>query len=114
VVVLPYLEATQSGVAQIAMSFEKPMIGTTVGGMPDAIKDDVTGLLVPPGDSAALSAALIRYFDEQLAQPFSVNMRVDKETASWLPLVQLIEELAAPSTAPAPMPAATVGSPRVL
>ncbi|MCS6841726.1 MAG: glycosyltransferase, partial [Roseiflexus sp.] len=38
-VVLPYLEATQSGVAQLAIGFEKPMIATSVGGMPETIRD---------------------------------------------------------------------------
>ena len=36
-VVLPYLEATQSGMAQIALGFEKPVIATSVGGMAETI-----------------------------------------------------------------------------
>ena len=110
-VVLPYLEVTQSGVAQIALGFEKPVIATSVGGMAETIIDGQTGLIVPPGDNAALSAAIVRYFQEQLAEPFARNIHDTKETASWMPLVRLIEELAAPvvaasaeQTAPAPSP----------
>jgi len=61
-VVLPYLEATQSGVAQLAIGFEKPMIATSVGGMPETIHNGETGLIVPPGDSAALADAVVRFF----------------------------------------------------
>jgi glycosyltransferase involved in cell wall biosynthesis len=113
-VVLPYLEATQSGIAQVALGFEKPVIATSVGGMAETIVDGQTGLIVPPGDNAALSAAIVRYFQEQLAVPFARNIHDTKETASWMPLVRLIEELAAPLVeAPAEQPAPTP-SPRLL
>jgi glycosyltransferase involved in cell wall biosynthesis len=113
-VVLPYLEATQSGIAQVALGFEKPVIATSVGGMAETIVDGQTGLIVPPGDNAALSAAIVRYFQEQLAAPFARNIHDTKETASWMPLVRLIEELAAPLVAaPAEQPAPSP-SPRLL
>lgn len=96
VVVMPYLEATQSGVAQLAIGFEKPMIATSVGGMPEAIQDGQTGLIVPPADPSALAEAIMRYFRDNLAEPFAENIRTSKEEGSWLPLIQLIEELALP------------------
>jgi len=37
-----------------------PVIGTNVGGVPETMRADVTGLLVPPKDPAALAAALER------------------------------------------------------
>lgn len=95
-VVLPYLEATQSGVAQIALGFETPVIATSVGGMPETIEDGRTGLIVPPADSAALSAAILRYFQEHLAEHFTHNICISKELASWMPLVHLIEEMTEP------------------
>src|SRR5690606_9507446 len=95
-VVLPYLEATQSGVAQVAFGFEKPMIATSVGGMPEAITDGQTGLIVPSGDSKALADAILRYFNESLAEPFAHNIRLNNEEVSWQPLVRLIEELSEP------------------
>lgn len=99
VVVLPYLEATQSGVAQIALGFERPVIATSVGGMAEAIVDGQTGLIVPPGDNAALSEAIVRYFCDGLAEPFARNIHENKESISWMPLVRLIEELAEPMAA---------------
>jgi glycosyltransferase involved in cell wall biosynthesis len=115
VVVMPYLEATQSGVAQLAIGFEKPMIATSVGGMAETIHDGQTGLIVPPSDVAALSAAILRYFNENLAEPFAANIRSDKDRGSWMPLVHLIEELAQPDDLPHIEQAAIkTPSPRIL
>lgn len=41
-----------------AMATARPVIATPVGGIPEAIVDGETGLLVPPDDSGALAAAL--------------------------------------------------------
>jgi D-inositol-3-phosphate glycosyltransferase len=59
-VVLPYAEASQSGVIQLAYAFKRPVIATWVGGLPDAVLDGVTGLLVPPCDGAALAESIAR------------------------------------------------------
>ncbi len=44
-VVLPYRRATQSGIAQIALSFRKPMVVTSAGGLPEAVTDGITGIV---------------------------------------------------------------------
>jgi L-malate glycosyltransferase len=41
-----------------------PVIATRVGGIPEIIKDEVTGLLVPPEHSGALAAALLRVLQD--------------------------------------------------
>jgi glycosyltransferase involved in cell wall biosynthesis len=41
-----------------AMAAGRPVVATRVGGIADAVVDDETGLLVPPGDPAALAAAI--------------------------------------------------------
>lgn len=43
-----------------AMSYGVPVIGSRIGGIPDIVVDGETGLLVPPGDAAALAGALQR------------------------------------------------------
>jgi glycosyltransferase involved in cell wall biosynthesis len=49
-----------SAVVQQAMALSKPVVGTRVGGTPEMIEDNETGLLVPPADSDALAAAISR------------------------------------------------------
>jgi glycosyltransferase involved in cell wall biosynthesis len=60
VVALPYIDASQTGVAPLAYSFEKPVVATNVGGLPDLIEDGKTGYLVPPRDEKSLADAIIR------------------------------------------------------
>ena len=59
VVVCPYTDATQSGVVMSAFTYQKPVVGTNVGGLPEMIDNGITGLLVPPKDSEALAESLI-------------------------------------------------------
>lgn len=54
------------GVALLqAASAAVPVVATRVGGIPEAVVDGVTGLLVPPGDSAALGAACRRLLGDE-------------------------------------------------
>ena len=48
-----------------AMACERAVIGTRAGGIPEAIDDGVTGLLVPPRDDAAMAAAIIGLLRDQ-------------------------------------------------
>jgi glycosyltransferase involved in cell wall biosynthesis len=58
-VVLPYIEATQSGVVPLAYAFGKPVVATNTGALSEAVEDGVTGRLVPPEDPASLAAAIV-------------------------------------------------------
>jgi glycosyltransferase involved in cell wall biosynthesis len=42
------------------MSLHRPAVATAVGGIPELVTHEATGLLVPPGDADALAAALLR------------------------------------------------------
>ncbi|MFV1998982.1 MAG: glycosyltransferase, partial [Acidimicrobiia bacterium] len=46
-----------------ALALERPVVATSVGGVPSIIEDNVTGLLVPPADPDALAAGLLRMLD---------------------------------------------------
>jgi glycosyltransferase involved in cell wall biosynthesis len=59
IVVLPYIEATQSGVIPFAYAYAKPVVATRVGAIPDAVDDGVTGTLIEPRDPRALADAII-------------------------------------------------------
>jgi glycosyltransferase involved in cell wall biosynthesis len=58
VVVLPYRSATGSAVIPLAYHYGKPVIATEVGGLPDVVQHDRTGLLVPPCSAQALADAI--------------------------------------------------------
>ena len=54
VVVLPYIEASQSFIISIAYRFGKPVVATRVGGLPEMVDEGRTGFLVPPRDVDAV------------------------------------------------------------
>lgn len=58
VVVLPYRSATGSGVIPLAYHYGKSVIATRVGGLPDAVEEGKTGLLVDPDSIDQLSGAI--------------------------------------------------------
>ncbi len=93
--VLPYLAASQSAVGMTALSFGLPIIATTVGGLPEIVCHGETGLLVEPGNSESLAAAIAKFFDEQLAASFQAATKRQSEHLSWSSLVGVIEEISA-------------------
>ncbi|PSQ98230.1 MAG: glycosyl transferase [Bacteroidetes bacterium QS_9_68_14] len=79
-VVQPYRSATQSGVAQIAFHFDRPVITTDVGGLAEHVPHEQAGLVVPPEDPAALAEAVARFFtDDGLATRLARGVRRLKE-----------------------------------
>lgn len=90
-IVLPYESATQSGIVQIAYGFEKPVIVTNVGGLPEVVLDNQTGYVVEPKNSAALSSAIIRFFKENKATDFKTTIENEAERYSWKRMAEIIE-----------------------
>jgi glycosyltransferase involved in cell wall biosynthesis len=60
VVCVPSRREGYGMVAREAMAYGRAVVATAVGGLPDAVSDGETGLLVPAGDTAALRSALER------------------------------------------------------
>jgi D-inositol-3-phosphate glycosyltransferase len=65
VVLAPYRIEAQSGVALTAFHFARPVIATTVGGLPEIIEEGHNGMLVPPEDPEALAAAVDAFFSRE-------------------------------------------------
>lgn len=81
-VVLPYHDATQSGVAAHAFGAGTPVIASQVGALPDVVSHGHNGLLVPPGDAAALADAIATFLgDPALAATLAAGA---SETAATL------------------------------
>jgi glycosyltransferase involved in cell wall biosynthesis len=92
VVVLPYVDATQSAIVSLAYAFDKPVITTDVGGLPEVVSDGETGFIVPPSDSEALAKAIVKYFERDFASRLAANVKARKNALSWEGLVRLIED----------------------
>ena len=76
VVVLPYIEASQSGVIPMAYSASKPVVATRVGGLPEMVEDGVTGYLVEPRSPEQLAEAITRLLlDEPLRLKLGANAK---------------------------------------
>jgi glycosyltransferase involved in cell wall biosynthesis len=62
-----------------AMAMGVPVVGARVVGSVDAVHDGITGLLVPPDDSAALAAAILRLFEDP-----QLRRRIVDEARRWV------------------------------
>lgn len=81
IVALPYIDASQSAVIPIAYTFSKPVVATTVGGLPELVDHGRTGYLVPPRDEQALANALVRLLeDKELRHQLGANGKRKVET----------------------------------
>jgi glycosyltransferase involved in cell wall biosynthesis len=91
-VVQPYKDATQSGVTQVAYHFDKPMVVTNVGALPEMVPDGVAGYVVNP-DPEEIAAAIAKYFDENKEAAFTKNVRIEKKKYSWEVFLAAINDL---------------------
>ncbi|PID93986.1 MAG: glycosyl transferase family 1 [Bacteroidetes bacterium] len=91
VVVQPYKEATQSGVTQIAYHFNKPMIVTRVGALPEMVPDGEVGYVVEV-DAREVAGAILRYVHHSDKHQFVENLQREKQRYSWDVFVERIME----------------------
>jgi glycosyltransferase involved in cell wall biosynthesis len=100
VLVLPSRQEPFGTVLAEAMAVGTPVVATDVGGLAEVVDDGVTGALVPPGDPAALAAAVLRVLrrrDELGAAARDRARRFHVETYA-----DRIEELVVPFTGGVP------------
>lgn len=88
----PYKNATQSGVSQIAYHFEKPMVVTRVGGLPEIVPDGKAGFVVEP-EAQAIADAIVRYFEEDWQGRLTEGCRQEKQKYGWDKMTAAIASL---------------------
>ena len=81
-VVQPYRTATQSGISQIAYHFEKPMIVTNVGGLPEIVPNNKVGFVTEVSPKA-IANAIIQFYREEKEADFIENIKEEKKKYSW-------------------------------
>ena len=91
VVIQPYRNATQSGVTPLAYHFEKPMIVTDVGGLPDMVPHGRVGLVTLP-NPLNIAESILEFY--QLGENhFIPHIRAEKMKFSWDQFVKQIRQL---------------------
>lgn len=58
IVVLPYVEASQSGIAPMAITLGIPVVATPVGGLSEQVRHGVTGVIATGTDASSLAEAI--------------------------------------------------------
>lgn len=81
-IVQPYRTATQSGISQIAYHFEKPMIVTNVGGLPEIVPDGKVGYVTEP-DAKSIADAIVMFYEHHSEDTFIPAIKEEKKKYSW-------------------------------
>lgn len=92
-VILPYKDATQSGIVQIAMNFRKPVIATNVGGLSEVIQNNKTGYIVEKENPHELADAIFKFYKENMEKEFVQNVENEVNKYSWKKFINGIYDL---------------------
>jgi D-inositol-3-phosphate glycosyltransferase len=93
IVVQPYKHATQSGVTQICYHFNRPMLVSNVGGLPEIVPHDVVGYVCEP-DTASVAKYLSKFYTEHKEYLFSENIKAEKTKYTWAAMLENIKKVA--------------------
>ena len=91
-VIQPYRNATQSGVTPLAYHFEKPMLVTNVGGLPQLVPNGISGVVSEP-NPASIAQHIVTLYNLGETH-FLPGLREEKKKYSWAVLVNTIKKLA--------------------
>ena len=85
IVILPYIDGSQSGVIPQAYAFRKPVVVTKVGSLPEIVDDGITGCIVPPRDTKKLAGAIIDLLkdDERRKKMGENGYKKTREDLAW-------------------------------
>lgn len=88
----PYRSATQSGVTQIAYHFEKPMLVTNVGGLPEIVPNNKVGY-VTDINVRSIADAIADFYSNNREELFIQNVIIEKRRFLWSSFVKGLQQL---------------------
>lgn len=92
-VVCPYESATQSAIVQMAYGFEKAVLATNVGGLPEVVEDGKTGYVVESKNPEQLAEKIIDFYEKDKESEFHENILDAAYKFSWDRMTEVVEEL---------------------
>jgi len=92
IVVQPYKHATQSGVTQICYHFDRPMLVTNVGGLPEIVPHGKVGYVVEPNPQA-IADAIVDFYANHREFVMRDNIKIEKKKYAWSEMLKKILEV---------------------
>lgn len=84
IAVLPYKDATQSGVIPVAIDFNVPVVATSTGGLIEQLDNGNLGVFAKPGDEDSLACAILKYIrDKDFLKQQKIKMNEFKDESQW-------------------------------
>lgn len=87
-----YRSATNSGVSMVSFYYDKPMIVTNVGGLPEIVVNDYCGYVVEKSNTQ-IGNKIALYFNESKESLFTENVKKEKEKYEWSYFINNLLEL---------------------
>jgi glycosyltransferase involved in cell wall biosynthesis len=91
VVVLPYIEASQSGIIPMAYGYHTPVISTRVGGLHEVVSEGETGFLVEAGNASQIAQTILRYYEGDYEPRFRAAIANETRKFDWDEEVRHVE-----------------------
>ncbi|MEQ9424500.1 MAG: glycosyltransferase family 4 protein [Cyclobacteriaceae bacterium] len=91
IIILPYIDASQSGIIPVAFAYGKPVVVTNVGSLPEVVSNEVDGLIVRSRDTDQLIKAIERLMEnEKFRVELGKNAKIKANTLlSWERIAKL-------------------------
>ncbi len=90
---LPYRNATQSGVVQIAYFYNLPVIATNVGGLLEIVINHKSGLIASEATSEAVAMTIQQFFETSLEATLREGINTEKPKYLWSTFAEGIERI---------------------
>jgi glycosyltransferase involved in cell wall biosynthesis len=94
-VLLPYRNATQSGILNIAYGFDKPVVATSVGGFTEFIEEGKTGLLVKEVSPESFANGVINFYNNYRNVDFKTNIQKIVAANSFDKIIEYVKDFGA-------------------